>query len=176
MKGSRLIPVGKIVRLHGVRGAVKILPYGESLNLLGPGATLHVIESPAGGSTRPLTVAGLAVQARSCIVKFHEIGDPDQAELLKNQEVFLPESQLAPLQEDEYYHYQLIGLAVETSSGDPVGTLTGILETGGHDVYVIDRDGREVLIPAVASVICRIDLEHRRMVIDPPAGLIEESL
>jgi 16S rRNA processing protein RimM len=172
MSGTRLIAVGKIVRLHGVRGAVKILPYGDSLSLLEPGAKLHVSESMASVAPHPLTVDTLSCQGRTCIARFREIADTGQAELLKNREVLLPEHQLPPLQEDEYYHFQLIGLTVETTDGDPVGTVSGVLETGGHDVYVIDRDGQELLIPAVASVICRIDLEQGRMVIDPPAGLL----
>jgi 16S rRNA processing protein RimM len=75
------------------------------------------------------------------------------------------------LPDGEYYQFQLIGLAVETKDGERLGTLRSIFETGGNDVYVVDCGGKELLVPAIEDVVCEIDLENNRMIVDLPEGL-----
>jgi 16S rRNA processing protein RimM len=78
--------------------------------------------------------------------------------------------QAAPLGEDEYFYFQLIGLPVYDEAGDRLGELAEILETGANDVYVIrGGPGGELLLPAIKSVILRIDLEQSRIIARPPA-------
>ena len=170
MKEPRLIPVGKITRPHGVRGLLKIFPYGETLSVLSAGETLYV-RSATG--TIPVTVASLKPQGRLWIARMEESTSVETARSLAGGELLLPEDRLPPAGEGEYYHYQLIGLNVETKDGERVGVLKGILEAGGNDVYALDRDGREVLIPAVEEIVLRVDLENGRMIVDPPEGLID---
>jgi 16S rRNA processing protein RimM len=169
----RLIPVGKIVRPHGVRGAVKVYPYGESLEVQEAGAKVFL--QPDSKAKQPeLTIAGLSPQQKMLVVKFAELNSKDEALVVAGAEVFLPEDRLPPPSEGEYYHFQLIGLAVETLQGKEIGTLCRILETGDADVYSIDFKGREILIPAVEGVIVEVDLERGRMVVDPPEGLVDD--
>ena len=78
---------------------------------------------------------------------------------------------LPPLSEGEYYHFQLIGLSVETKEGEPLGTLSAIFETPGNDVYVVESGEKELLIPAVEDVICEVDLQSRKLIVDLPEGL-----
>jgi 16S rRNA processing protein RimM len=125
------------------------------------------------GGIRELTLKAAQPHGRVWLAQFEEIQDREAARALSGSEILLPESMLPPLDEGEYYHYQLIGLSVEKLDGSFVGTITSIMETGSHDVYVIrDRD-KEFLIPAVEEVIREIDLVGRRVVIDPPEGLLE---
>lgn len=173
MEEPRLVPVGKIARTHGVRGAVKIYPYGDTLALQEPGALL-MLKTAVANRPQTLTLVNIRQQGRFLIGQFQELSGMEAARLVLGQEVFLPEDRLPPTEEGEYYYYQLIGLNVETTDGKPVGRLTGILETGANDVYIIDRNGREVLIPAVEEIVARVDLQRRLMVIDPPEGLIDD--
>jgi len=174
MKELRLIPVGKIARTHGVRGAVKIYPYGESLALQEPGDKL--ILQPAAGTLKrhDLTLLSLKPHGKFLLVQLEELTSMEEAQAVMGEEVFLPEDRLPPTEEGEYYHYQLIGLRVETVEGKPVGILRGIIETGGNDVYSVESEGREILIPAVDEIIAEVDLERGRIVIDPPEGLIDD--
>jgi 16S rRNA processing protein RimM len=172
MGEPRFVAVGRIVRTHGIRGAVKVFTYGETLRGLGPGVVLTVCRSAAGGDST-LTAVDAKPHGKLLMMRFEELHDIDEAQSLVGSDLYLAEDQLAPLEEGEYYHYQLIGLSVVTTRGKPVGTLKSIMEAGSHDVYVIDHEGREALIPAVEAFIREVDLEGRRMVIDPPEGLID---
>lgn len=173
MEESRLVPVGKIVRTHGVRGVVKVLPYGESMALQGSGEKVFLAgslnETPA-----ILTILSSKSQGRVLLVHFHGVTNMDEAQEMVGREVLLPEDRLPSTREGEYYHYRLIGLQVVTKRGNTVGVVRGIIETGGNDVYSIDCDGMEYLVPAVEGVIVEVDLRRNRMVIDPPEGLMDD--
>jgi 16S rRNA processing protein RimM len=169
----RLVAVGRIVRTHGVRGAVKVFAYGETLGGVGPGV-VFTVRHPAADREATLTSVEVKPHGKLLLIHFEELHALDEAQTLVGGDLYLPEDQLTPLEEGEYYHYQLIGLGVFTTHGKPVGTLKSIMEAGGHDVYVVDRQGREALIPAVDAFVREIDLEGRRMVIDPPEGLIDD--
>lgn len=173
MKKPCLVPVGKIVRAHGVRGGVKLYAYGESLWLQQAGAKLFL--QPASQSRRSeLTLARVRPQGKFLLAEFKELTSMDLAQDVVGEELFLPQDCLPPTTDDEYYHYQLIGLRVVTTEGKELGILRGIIETPGDDVYVLEHQGKEVLIPAVGEVICQVDLEQGQMVVDPPEGLIDD--
>jgi 16S rRNA processing protein RimM len=169
-----MIPVGRITRTHGVRGAVKIHPYGESLAVQTAGDKVY-LQACAGVCGRELTIDCLSPQGNLFIARFGEITTMDEAQAVRGEEVFLPEESLPPASEGEYYHYQLIGLVVESRDGTQIGVLRGIIETPGSDIYAVDCGGKEILVPAVDEIICEIDLERGRVVIDPPEGLIESA-
>lgn len=167
------MPVGKIVRAHGIRGAVKVFAYGETLGVLGAGACL-VLRYAASDSESTLTSIEVKPQGRHWLMRFEGLQDLDAVQALVGGELYLPENALPPLEDGEYYHYQLIGLRVFTTQGQLVGELKSILEAGSHDVYVVVRQGGETLIPAVEEIVREVDLEGCRMVIDPPKGLIDD--
>ncbi len=170
MKEPCLIPVGKIQRTHGIRGALKVHPYGETLFAQGAGDKLFL--SP--GGTVALTLSACRPQGKALVCSFEEIASIDQAQSFVGEEIFLPEDRLPPTSDGEYYHFQLIGLIAETPDGDRIGILQKIIETGSNDVYVVDREGKEILIPAIEGVICEVDLERGRMVVDLPEGLVDD--
>jgi 16S rRNA processing protein RimM len=173
MTSSRLVPVGKIVKTHGLQGALKIVPYGETLGQQELGVKLCLYSSSDEGG-RELTLVHLRSQGRHYVAQFAEFSDVDTARDVVEQEVFLPEECLPPTSEGEYYHYQLIGLRVETAGGREIGILRGIIETGSNDVYVVAYETKEILIPAIAEVILEVDLQRGKLVIEPPEGLLDD--
>jgi 16S rRNA processing protein RimM len=89
--------------------------------------------------------------------------------------VRIDRSQAAPLGEDEYYQFEILGLQVVDEAGNVLGRVIEILETGANDVYVVQRpDGSELLLPAIRSVILAVDLEQQRLVVRPPRYYDEE--
>ena len=170
MEKSSLVPIGRIVRTHGVRGAVKIHPYGETLGELEAGEKVFSVVSE-NVVEREFTLVSLRAQHRDWIGEFEEIGDIDQARALAGKDLFVPLERLPALPDGEYYQFQLIGLSVEAKDGEKLGILRSIFETGGNDVYVVDRGGKELLVPAIEDVICEVDLENNRMIVDLPEGL-----
>jgi 16S rRNA processing protein RimM len=168
MDKSSLVAVGKVVRTHGIRGALKVLPYGETLGEMEAGEKLF---SNEGRGQRELTLVSLNSQKRVLIVQFEEIGGMDQAQALTGKDLFIDKDRLPRLPSGEYYHFQLIGLSVETKDGKPLGTLSTVLETGGNDVYVVEMGGKELLIPAIEEVIGEVDLLNGKLIVDLPEGL-----
>ena len=82
-----------------------------------------------------------------------------------------PQPAEIPLAPGEYFHYQLIGLAVGTEEGEELGTIREILETGSNDVYIVAGPSGDLLIPALAQVVLQVDLDAGRMVVRLMDGL-----
>jgi 16S rRNA processing protein RimM len=172
MVDRRWVAVGKIGRAHGTHGAVRIAVSGETLGTRVAGDQLY-LRLPT-GEVRPLTLEELKWHQRMWLGRFAGVATREMAEELNGKELFLPEDQLPQLEEGEYYHYQLIGLEVETTHGDFLGVLRKVIPTGSNDVYVVEKDDREVLIPAIEEVIRSIDLKTGRMQVTLPEGLIDD--
>ena len=78
-----------------------------------------------------------------------------------------------PLEDGEFFHDQIIGLSVVTIGGMALGKVEDILQTGSNDVYIVKQGAREYLIPAIADVIKRIDLQEKKIVIEVMEGLLD---
>ncbi len=131
----------------------------------------------------PLTVKSVRESGRDLAVFFEEAGSIEDAEALRGKELFVPESEVPPLPEGEYYHFQMLGLRVYTSRGRLLGMLSDIISAGARDVYVVkpvepaDRlrgTGREYLIPATDDAIEMIDMAGGRITLRPMKGYIPE--
>jgi 16S rRNA processing protein RimM len=166
------VPLGKIGRTQGLRGALRVHPYGQTLATRKPGDGLFLC--PSDGSPVKLTLTTLRQHGRVCIVQFTAIDSAEAARSLTGKEVFLPEDLLPPTEDGEYYYYQLLGLRVETPDGVFLGTICEVLPTGANDIYIVRHAGKEILIPAIADVIVTIDLKLGRMVVDLPEGLTDD--
>lgn len=93
------------------------------------------------------------------------------ADTLRNLLLEVPESDLPPLSEGEYYRYQLIGVEVFDAAGEALGRIEDVIETGANDVYAVRNADGELLVPAIDSVVRAVDLAAARMVVDVPPGL-----
>ncbi len=121
-----------------------------------------------------MTFSRVRIQGKHLVIEFEEITDMDAAREVVGYELLLPEDRLPAAREGEYYHYQLLGLSVKTLQGRVVGAVKGIIETPANDVYVLEHEGREILIPAVEDVILEVDIGGGVMIIDPPEGLLDD--
>ncbi len=171
MNSQELVPLGKVLKVHGIKGKVKIAPFGETLETLEQGRTVYYRDP--GKGWRPLVIEKVQKQPRFLIVSFKGIFNRDQAEFLRGRRIYLPATQLPVLEEGEYYHYQLIGLRVIDVNGKIIGRLAEILSTGSNDVYVVKGGNQEILIPAIEDVIKEVNLGENTMVVDLPEGLVE---
>jgi 16S rRNA processing protein RimM len=107
------------------------------------------------------------------LVRFEGIETPEAGNAFRDALLEIAESDAAPLADDEFYYWQLIGLAAVTHTGDPVGTIKEVFETGANDVLVIEGpDGREHLVPFVASFV-EVDLATKTATITPIPGLLD---
>ena len=163
---ERSLPIGKVVKAHGLKGHLKVLPYGETFSTLS--AEEKITANLPDGTSLTLTVAEISPHQKTFLLISREIGTVEEAHRLVGAELCVPESRLPPTAPNEFYWYQLIGLEVVNTEGQKLGTLEEIIETGSNDVYVVRRGREEILVPAIEEVVRDVDLQRRLMTVDLP--------
>ncbi|MFZ5760780.1 MAG: ribosome maturation factor RimM [Thermodesulfobacteriota bacterium] len=170
--GDALLLVGEIVKPHGVGGAVKIFPYsGDPTNICR--CRTLILESPAGGEKCTHALRSARHQGVFAIVSLAGIDSRAAAENVIGYPVWAARQELPELAVDEFYWQDLHGLEVVTVSGLSLGRVSGVLATGAHDIMVVTGNGREYLIPAANDFLVHIDRQTKRIVVDPPEGLLD---
>ncbi len=163
-QASRRVCIGRITRPHGLRGEVRAWVDVDDLETL---QALEWLEL----DDRPYQVLAVRVQNNAFLLSLAGVTTREQAQELAGREIWIDPTQLPPLPPGEYYHFEIIGLPVYVAETLAyVGEVAAILTTPAHDVYVIQGQGQEYLIPAVAQTIKSIDPQSRRLVI-AAAGL-----
>jgi len=125
------------------------------------------------GEHRELSLENAWFQKERIVLKFARVDSIEEAELLRNAEICIDEAQAVELEDGEFFDWQLEGCEVVTLTGEAVGRVRELLRTGGTEVLIIGGDGREVLVPFAESICVDVDIEKKRIVIDPPEGLLE---
>ncbi len=162
--------VGKLRHSHGLHGEILMEVITDFPERIRHGKTLLI-----GESHQPMKVTGRRVHGGNLLLAFDGIETPEEAGGLRNQWVYVPANDRPPLEEGEYYHHQLIGLQVISEDGLELGKINSILETGANDVYMVrSESGKEVLLPAIQSVILTIDLEKGQMLVHLLPGLLPD--
>jgi len=168
---EELIPVGKIIGPHGIKGQMKLHSYSGNPDSLSAARSV-TLKTPA-GTLHEYPVNCFKANSGKFIIGFTGIDDINLVQPFVGNEVCLKRGQLPGLDEDEYYWSDLIGLQVFTDDGTLLGTVTDIFETGSSDIYVVRNEEREYLIPAIADVIKSVDPTGGRIVITPLDGLLD---
>ncbi|MBI4483017.1 MAG: 16S rRNA processing protein RimM [Acidobacteria bacterium] len=166
-----LVSIARILRTHGVRGKVEaevLTDFPERFAKI----DRVFLEDPA-GKRQAVILEAFAVHKDRVILKFQDIDSLDRARSLVAWEVRIPEGEIMQLPPDTYYDYQLVGCEVLDLKGHPLGQVREILKAGESSLLVVRGTGRELLIPAVAAICRQVDVEARRIVVEPPAGLLE---
>ena len=161
--------IGRIVGTHGVKGTCKIESYAESLDVFEPGAAL-VIRKPD-GSENSYEIIEVKPHSRKTLLTLKDVANREQANALVGTEVYINRARLPELDDGAYYWFDLIGLNVYTTEDRYIGRLDAIIETGANDVYVVRKDDREILIPALKSVVRVIDTDQKIIQVELPDGL-----
>jgi 16S rRNA processing protein RimM len=166
----RWIEIGQIIKSHGLAGRVKVLSYLESDRLLT--ALKDVYIGPDRDSSKRYPIEHVRTEGRSHFsLKLEGVEDRNAADALRGHRITVPYESLEPLPAGEYYWEDLIGLAVVTEDGKPLGRIESIFPTGGNDVYVCKAEGREILLPAIAEVIRSVDIQAGTVTVRLMRGL-----
>ncbi len=166
---KEVVLVGKIVGAHGVKGTSKISVYVESLTIFKPDTALLVC-SPD-GSENSYEIDWVKPHSRGALLALKDVTSREQAKTLVGSGLYIKRARLPKLEDGAYYWFDLIGLKVYTSDDQYLGRLDSIIETGANDVYVVNKNDREILIPALKSVVRSIDIESRIIRVELPEGL-----
>jgi len=168
---EELIPIGKIIGAHGIKGQMKLHSYSGNAETLSKTRSVTV-KSPD-GVLRDFVITSFKANSGKFIIGLQGFDNINLIEPFFGNEVCLKRGQLPKLKEDEYYWSDLIGLQVVTDDGTQLGIIADIFETGSSDIYVVRGGEREYLIPAIAEVIRTIDPAGGKVIITPLDGLLD---
>ena len=169
MVEEKLIPIGKITGVHGLRGIVKVWSYAESLDAFAIGRKLYI--DSGGKPEHVLSIRTAGVHKKGVLLSFNEVQGIDAAEKLMGVELLIERSALPEPEEGTYFWFDIIGLKVYTVSDDYLGVVESIIPTGSNDVYVVKDGAKETLVPALKSVLVSICPGDGLMKVDLPEGL-----
>lgn len=172
MSKAALHTVGRVVGVHGIRGELRVLPYGD---LTGVDWSHARLEGPDARSFE-VEVTRIRAHKGMLIVLLSGVDARTDAESLVGMELKVPESSLPETGPGEYYHFELIGLGVETTAGEKVGRVKGVMTTGAADVLEIETpSGAELLVPISPVSVIEIDIESNRVVVELLEGMEPED-
>jgi len=163
--------VGRVARAHGNRGQVIVDPETDFPDeRFKPGSLLHI---RSGSAIRPLTVESVRFHRGRPIIGLSGVHSMDAAEALAGAELRVTTDALQTLPAGSYYHHDLVGCTVETVAGQVIGLVEGIEGTGTGSRLVVRGHAGEVLIPLVEGIAVDVNVDARRIVVEPPDGLLE---
>jgi 16S rRNA processing protein RimM len=169
--GPAFLAVGKVRRPHGVSGDVLVELYTDFPERLQPRTMVY-----AGENYLPLMINRQRSHNAGVLLAFDDYSTPEQVGRFRNQILYIKSGEAEELPAGEYYFHQLLGLSVYDETGELLGEVTEIMETGANDVYVVTNDvGRELLLPAIAEVILEVDLNSKSMKVHLLPGLLDNG-
>ncbi len=160
--------IGRIVRPHGVHGALKLLPLTDDVRRFHALSEAYLEQ---GSLHIPVKAQNISVQPDAVYLELSCCQSRDEAEKLRNCYVCVDREHAAKLPEGRWYIQDLIGCEVRGNDGEEYGKLTEVLETGANDVYVISGE-RTLMIPALKKLLEEVDVENKSIVLD--AELLKE--
>lgn len=167
-----LVLMGRAAGAFGLKGEIKVTSFAED-----PEVFLRAGEFYAGAdaaSARLYRLRSMRPHAGRLLFMVEGVASREQAAALGGAFVYLDAAVLRPPDEGEYYWHQARGAEVFLASGLRLGTIKGVMDGGGHDLWVVaGEQGREAVLPVVEGVVLSMDLAAGKVVVAPPEGLLE---
>jgi 16S rRNA processing protein RimM len=165
--------LGQVLRPHGVRGELRLEVMTDYPERIVPGGMVYLGTDPDDTrSAEEYEVASVRRHLQYLIIRLAGIEDRNEAETLRDRYVMVALDQAVPLEEDEFYLFQAIGLEVSTEEHEALGRVSEVIETGANDVYVVRGPRGEILIPAIDECIVEIDIAAGTMTVRLMDGLL----
>jgi len=163
------LTVGLVVSVWGNRGEVKVLPLTDFLDRF---YLLENIIWEKDGYRIDLAVKSVRQHKKMILLALAGYDSPEEAKKLSQGYLKIPIEERIKLPEGEYYHFEIIGMEVFDINDKRVGVIDDIIQTGSNDVYVVRREGeKDLLLPALRSVVVSIDKDKNRLTAHIPEGL-----
>lgn len=171
LKKSRpvFLAFAKIRKPHALKGELSVEMLADFPEHYHKGAVVYV-----GSTYDPQTIQSIRKTGKTYLIAFEGLSSRDAVETLRNTIIYVKTDSVPDLAENAFYHHDLIGLVVKDGENQSLGFLSEIITTGANDVYVITSgqgDDADILIPAIDSVIRKIDLENGEIIVDLPEWL-----
>lgn len=165
------VSIGCVTGAHGIKGELKVTPWTDDPQRFRLLKEVTVLSST--GSKGLYQIESVRFPHKSMLLKLKEVSDRTTAETFKGSELKIPREECVQLPPDHYYHFELVGLKVESVEGQFIGIIKDVMDLPANDVYVVEGADKEILIPAIKDVVKQIDLESGIMKIFLLDGLVE---
>ena len=170
---AELVAIGKIEKPFGVKGEVRVRSLSDVPGRF-EGLTQVTLVAPSG---RALVAGVTRVRAdgNSYVLGFDAFTTPEEAAVFRGWLIKIPRDLSPPLPAGQYYEFDLMGMTVVDGAGQLLGTLEEVFETASNHIFVVRREGREILIPAIKDAVASVDVENRIMTIRSVEGLVDDD-
>ena len=168
-----LVAIGEVLRPHGTSGEMRVRVLTDQPERRFSTLRDCILWEPDIDRREACRIAACRFDGETALVKVDGVDSPERARGLAGRLLAVDRAQALPAPEGSFYPWQMEGARVETRDGRVAGTFIGIEGGAAQDLWVIANGTREVLIPAVAEIVVEVDVAERRIVIDPPEGLLE---
>jgi 16S rRNA processing protein RimM len=167
-----LVAIGEVLRPFGLRGEVKVRPLTDRPRERFGRLERCLLWERERDRREDCQIASCRFDGETVFLRIDGVDSPEAARRFQGRLLAVRRDEALPPPEGQFYPWQLEGAVVETRDGRSVGRFVGV-ESGAQDLWVVDDGGRQRLIPAVASIVVEVSVADRRIVIDPPEGLLE---
>lgn len=167
---DELLKVGIITSTHGIKGEVKVFPTTDDMRRF---KRLKTVFLDTTKEMITLNIESVKFFKQFVIVKFEGINSINDVEQYKSRELFVDRKNAVRLSTDEYFIADLIGLKAVSDDNNYSGTVTDVLSGSANDVYVLDIDGKEVMLPAIKECILNVDIDEKVITFHMMDGLLD---
>ena len=164
------LEIGIITRFQGNKGEVRVKAITDIPERF---LDLDFVYLKRGDELKELEIDYIRFHKQFVIIKFFDVDSIDEAEKLKNYQVLIDESEKYLLPEDNYYVTDLIDCEVYLESGKYLGNLIDVVDTLGADIFLVKGQEKEYMLPASREMILEIDLENKKIIVDPISGILD---
>ncbi|WP_028573817.1 ribosome maturation factor RimM [Desulfonatronovibrio hydrogenovorans] len=172
MASTKLIHCGRVLKPHGLKGELCILWFAGSPSFLPDLSRLYL--SASGSRPKAFNIQSLRRHKGRVLVVLEGVSGRDLAEQWRGADVLVPRKNLQDSDQDGTYVFELLGSRVFLKQGVLLGTLDRIFDNKGSEVWrIVTRDEQEVLFPYNSQFVLEVDADSKKIVIDPPEGLLE---
>ena len=168
---EEFLKVGIITSTHGVHGEVRVFPTTDDVKRFKK--LKEVLLDTEKEGMLPLRIRGVKFSRQFAILHFEGYDNPNDIEKYKGKSLFVSRENAVPLEKDEYYIADLIGIEVFTGEGERIGILKEVMQNPANDVYIVEQEnGEELLLPAIKQCILSIDIKEMVMKVRRPEELL----
>ena len=165
------VTIGQITKPHGIRGSLKVEPLTDDPQRFKLLKKIYLTFDEI--ERTQYNIDHVQIGPQFVYLTLDKIANRDEAERLRSAYIEITRDECLPLSKDQHYYFDLIGFSVKTKDGKNIGTLSDIQSYPAHDLYVVQSDSKEILMPAVPEIVVDIDGDSGIIVIDPIDGLLE---
>jgi 16S rRNA processing protein RimM len=168
-----LVAVGEVLRPWGLAGEVRVKPLTDRPEERFRQLRECVLWEPAADRREDCRITGCRFDGGEVFVRMEGVTSPEAAKRFSGRLLAVAREDALPAPEGSFYPWEMVGAVVETRDGRRVGEFAGVDDNSAQPLWIVADQGREHLVPAVPEIVVDVNVAERRIVIDPPEGLLD---